>query len=245
MSFTTVNLLETVKKQYVFKLKANIDAYSSMIGIQLLAFLFSFGGISMGMGSEFLNVNVRFISADVIIAFTMIWALVAGITITTKPYRHYDFMFITNRLSSNLANVLFLLTANIIGSVTALLAGNLFRQIASLLTDQSIYSINIGFNEFVIGLCGAIFYMVLVSSIGYFIGTLVQVSKGFIVFIPVLFIGSLFVDGLIGNEPILVDIFRFYFMETSLVFFIVKVVLTAIIFYTAAFSILNRMEVRR
>jgi hypothetical protein len=53
MSLKTINLAETVKKQFVFKLKANIDVFSSLVGIQLLAILFSLNGVgSMGMGGQ-------------------------------------------------------------------------------------------------------------------------------------------------------------------------------------------------
>ena len=103
---------KTVKKQYFFKLKANIDAFSSLVWIQLLAHLFSLGGVaSMGMGGTNLSVDVKYYSADLVIGFTMLWAFVTAITITTKPYRNHDFTFVTNRLSSSLSNILFLLTA--------------------------------------------------------------------------------------------------------------------------------------
>ena len=45
MSLSTTNVSQTVKKQFFFKLKANIDSLSSLIWIQLLAILFSFGGV--------------------------------------------------------------------------------------------------------------------------------------------------------------------------------------------------------
>ncbi|MGE7185534.1 hypothetical protein ACQKKK_16510 [Peribacillus sp. NPDC006672] len=246
MSLTKVNLKETVKKQYFFKLKANIDAFSSLIGIQLLALLFSIGGVgSVGMGGSNINVNIKYYSADLVIGFTMIWAFVTAITITTKPYRNHDFTFVTNRLSSSLSNILFLLTASIVGSITAILAGDLLKVLAYILLDEQIYSIHAGLQELVMGIGVTIFYVFFVTSIGYFIGTLVQVSKLFIILISVLFFGTLFLEASMQKEPFLVNVFTFYTMESTLSLFIIKVIVTVAVFFSAAISILNRMEVRR
>ncbi|MFE4895377.1 hypothetical protein [Peribacillus butanolivorans] len=246
MSLTSVNLWETVKKQYFFKLKANIDAFSSLIGIQLLALLFSFGGVgSVGMGGENFSINIKYYSADLVIGFTLIWAFVTAIVITTKPYRNHDFTFVTNRLSSSLSNILYLLTASIVGSITAILSGNLLEILARILLDDQIYSFNTGLQELVMGIGVTILYVFFVTSIGYFIGALVQESKLFIILIPVLFFGILFLEASMQKEPFLINVFKFYGMESTLSLFIIKVIITVAVLFTAAISILNRMEVRR
>ncbi|MFE0507770.1 hypothetical protein ACWF7H_05795 [Peribacillus butanolivorans] len=246
MSLTSVNLWETVKKQYFFKLKANIDAFSSLIGIQLLALLFSFGGVgSVGMGGENFSINIKYYSADLVIGFTLIWAFVTAIVITTKPYRNHDFTFVTNRLSSSLSNILYLLTASIVGSITAILSGNLLEILARILLDDQIYSFNTGLQELVMGIGVTILYVFFVTAIGYFIGALVQESKLFIILIPVLFFGILFLEASMQKEPFLINVFKFYGMESTLSLFIIKVIITVAVLFTAAISILNRMEVRR
>ena len=136
MSLTRVNLAETVKKQYLYKLKANIDAFSSLLAIQLLAIIFSYGGVgSSGMSSGDIHISVKYYSADLVIIFTLIWAFVTAITITTRSYRNHDFTFITNRLSSSLSNILFIVTTAMIGSLTAILAGNVLRTLSYFLVD--------------------------------------------------------------------------------------------------------------
>ena len=246
MSLTTINLAETVKKQFVFKLKANIDVFSSLVGIQLLAILFSLNGVaSMGMGGTNLSVDVKYYSADLVIIFTMLWSFVTAITITTKPYRNHDFTFVSNRLSSSLSNILFLLTASFIGSITATLAGNLVKLLVSILFKQELFHFYTGSLEFVLGIGVTIIYVFFLSSIGYLIGTLVQVSKGFIILIPVLFLGTIFLAASMHTEPLLIQIFQFYVLESSLLLFILKTLLTTVLFFIAAISLLNRMEVRR
>ena len=246
MSLKTINLAETVKKQFVFKLKANIDVFSSLVGIQLLAILFSLDGVgSMGMGGTNLSVDVKYYSADLVIVFTMLWSFVTAITITTKPYRNHDFTFVSNRLSSSLSNILFLLTASFIGSITALLSGNLVKLLVSILFKQELFHFYTGSLEFVLGIGVSIIYVFFLSSIGYLIGTLVQVSKGFIILIPVLFLGTIFLAASMHKEPLLIQIFQFYVFESSLLLFILKTLLTTVLFFIAAISLLNRMEVRR
>ena len=246
MSLKTINLAETVKKQFVFKLKANIDVFSSLVGIQLLAILFSLNGVaSMGMGGTNLSVDVKYYSADLVIIFTMLWSFVTAITITTKPYRNHDFTFVSNRLSSSLSNILFLLTASFIGSITATLAGNLVKLLVSILFKQELFHFYTGSLEFVLGIGVTIIYVFFLSSMGYLIGTLVQVSKGFIILIPVLFLGTIFLAASMHTEPLLIQIFQFYVFESSLLFFILKTLLTTVLFFVAAISLLNRMEVRR
>ncbi|WP_136833344.1 hypothetical protein [Robertmurraya kyonggiensis] len=241
MSLSTANLMETVKKQYSFKLKANIDAISSLVGIQLVAILFSLGGIGGSLSSsEGLQINFNYYSADVVLVFTMFWALVTAITITTKPYRNHDFTFVTNRLSSSLSNILFLLTGSLLGAVTANLSRYLLQLIAFLFRDQQVYSGPFDFPVFILGIVMSALYIFCVCSIGYLIGALVQVNKSFVLLVPVLIIGSIFL-----GESILVQLFQFYVMEPNFVFFLIKILITTALFFLASISILNRMEVRR
>lgn len=247
MSLTKVNLAETVKKQYKFKLKAYIDVFSSLVWIQLLAILFSLGGVaSMGGGGVDLNINVKYYSADLVVVFTMLWSFVTAITIMTKPYRNHDFSFVTNRLSSSLANIFFLLTTSIMGSITAVLSGNIVQVLVTVLFKQQSFHTNMVSQELLLGIPITVLYVFLISSIGYFIGALVQISKGFIILIPVLIIGSVSLDAFLQKKnPSIINIFQFYVMESNLSLFIVKTLMTISVFFIAAIILLNRMEVRK
>ncbi|MBU8879952.1 hypothetical protein BGM26_13285 [Bacillus sp. FJAT-29790] len=246
MSLMRANLGEIVKKQCAYKRKANIDSFSSLVMIQMIAILFSFGGSGMmGSSSGNMTIDVKYYSADIVIAFTMIWSLVTAITITTKPYRNQDFTFVTNRMSSSLANIFFLLIASIIGAITASLASYLLRALGYLLFDYQFYGHPFLLKELILGIFITFLYVFCISSIGYLIGTLVQVNKIFIGVIPVLVIGSSILDSSMQREPFIANVFQFFFMESSIGLFIFKIVITAAIFFIASISILNRMEVRR
>jgi hypothetical protein len=246
MSLTSVNMTRVVKWQYLFKLKANIDAFSSLVGIQVIALLFSLGGTNgFGSSSSYFTLTVSSYSADIVIAFTMIWAFVTAITITTRPYRNFDFTFVTNRLSSSLSNVLFLITASLLGGVTAILSGFLVRIAGYFLLGQTLYSSELAVGELVLGILAASLYIFMASGFGYLFGTLAQVSKAFIIVIPVLLIGFMFFDVALNPQPIEQQIYQFYFLESSFLLFFVKILATTALLFGASSILFNRMGVRQ
>lgn len=128
MSLSKANLMDVVKRQYVFKLKSYIQVFMTLVVLQLLAILFSFNGAGMmGSSNASVEVDIQFYSADIVVVFTMLWAFITAILITTKAYRNDDFAFVTNRLSSNLSNMIFLLTASILGATLAILSSYLMK----------------------------------------------------------------------------------------------------------------------
>ena len=247
MSLVTANPIETVKKQFAFKMRGNIDAFSSLIGIQLLGLFFSIiGGIgSYGSHSSRMMIEAKYYSADLVIFFSIVWGFVTAITITTKPYRNHDFTYITNRVTSSMANFLFLLTASCIAGLTAMLSKYLIFLAHNLLFSQPFYGSVSSGKEFVIGLIVTVLYIFWASSIGYLIGTFVQVNRMFAFLIPVLFFGILFLDFIMTSEPFSQKLLTFYTMESSLILFSLKTVITTILLFLASISILNRMEVRK
>src|SRR5690606_14116494 len=117
-----------VKKQYVFKLKAYLGVFTSLLAVQLLAILFSGSGVSSsGSGMNDMHIRVHFYSADMVLVFTFIWAFIISMLLTTKVNRYPDFTFVSYRLSSNLANIYFLVTASIIAGTSAMLSSYLVK----------------------------------------------------------------------------------------------------------------------
>lgn len=250
MSLTTISMGSLVAKQYQFKLKAYVGLFNSLMVLQLLAILFSFGGSgqSGGSGGYGLQVSISYYSADLVVVFTILWAFISAILITTKAYREDDFTFVTNRVSGNLSNVLLLGTASILGGATALMAGYLIKVLMYYVFDYN-QVIGIGpgpsLQEFLIGLVATILTVFLFSSLGYLIGTLVQQNRIFVIVLPVIFFGLL----IVGEQTLkiypLVSIGEFYFQESSFWLFLSKVLITIALLFSGAVMMSNRMEVRR
>lgn len=245
MSLKQADFSNIVKQQYLFKLKTKVDIALQMVGIQLLAIVFSlFGASSGGSYSETLSVRAQFYSADLVIAFTMMWGFVLAITITTKQYRYYDFAFVTNRLTSNLANIYYIATMSIVGGITALLSRNLILFISNKFSNVHMFGELLTFKQLLLGIFATTLYIFLISSLGYLIGALIQVSKVFIVVIPALIIGSIYLSQSFQTMPIIWKIFLFFSAEKSFILFTFKCVVTTALLFIVSILIFNRMEVR-
>ncbi|WP_031515490.1 hypothetical protein [Desulfofalx alkaliphila] len=249
MSLAETNLLSVVKAQYNYKLKANARTFIGLIMLQLLGFLLSsLNGVGT-TGGSYGNATylVKHYTGDFIIVFTLIWAFITGINTAAGGYK-LDFTFVTNRLSSHLSGLAFLLTASIIGGVTATLCGLLLR-IAVFFTHRGaeiVFGFWIPPLVLISSIYIAILYIFLVSSLGYFVGTLVQRNRIFNIVLPAAFFGTLFMDARNTNDvQLLVPIIKFFIKESSYVLFSLKVILVSALLFGCIVLISKRMEVRR
>ncbi|WP_087974402.1 hypothetical protein [Oceanobacillus rekensis] len=248
MSLSKIHLGTLVKRQYLYKCKANITIFNSMLVIQAIAILFSLSGTGqMGFGGVgYSSVDIQYYSADIVIVFTMIWGFISSIQITTKDYKEYDYAFVTNRLSSNLSNIAFSFTASVVGALTAIFSGYLIKVMMIFFFDYQFLGAGSvqGFGMFISGLIATMLFIFMVSSLGYLIGSIVQFNKIFIGILPALLIGSLYLIGRNESE-ILLEIGQFYFDESSILIVIIKTGITAAICFLCAVMISNRQEVRK
>lgn len=246
MYLTNASSSAIVKRQYLFKLRAFIGAFIALMLVQWAALGFSIlsGSGMTGTSSGDLSIKVTYFNGNLLITFTLLWAFTTGITLTTKQTRYGDFAFVTNRLTSHLSSIAFLFTASVIAGVTTMLASNLLRVGITFFSDANIFlnqSFSISFLELIIGIVATTMYVILIASIGYIIGMLVQLSKLFVIIIP-----SLFIALTMGSaNPSMEYIVAFYSKETSLFLFALKVLITISILFAGAIFISNRMEVRR
>lgn len=249
MSLTETNLISVIKTQYRYKTKANSGMLVILIGVQLLAFLLSLNGVgtSGGGNTDVITYSIKHISGDMIIIFTLIWALGIGISTATSGFK-MDFSFVSNRLSSHLSSMAFLLTASVVGGVTATLCGVLLR----VFTYHTHSGVDAGVGFWIAplsllsGILATSLYAVLVSSIGYFTGMLVQRNLIFIVLLPGLIFGTLIVEARsTGRAEMLINTIEFFSKESSLALFSLKVLLVAALLYGCVILFSNRMEVRK
>ncbi|MEW9502627.1 hypothetical protein [Jeotgalibacillus marinus] len=244
MPLTKVSLGSVVGKQYVYKLFSYADAIKSLIIVQLIAIAFSFlGSMGGGTGNGQVNIWVSYYSIDIVVVFTMLWVFTTAILLTSKAYRYEDYSFVTNRLSSQLSNIAFLLTAAMTGTITAILSGYFIflithlRNVPMLNSTAAVGSLS----EIVLATCGAFLYLVLVGAFGYFVGACAQISKLFILIFPAVF----FVISIVFESSFIVEqFFQFYFMEKSIWIFGVKVLVTSVALYGIALMIFSKREVR-
>ena len=247
MSLSKPTTMSVIAKQYKYKLKAYLNVYFSLVILQIIAMLFSFSSTSsMNFGTQNMNVNIGYYSVDIVIVFSMIWAFITGILLTTKTYRNDNFNFITNRVSNNISNVLFLMTGSIIAGTAAMLST--FLQKVILYYIGGIRFVNATSlldypKEILLGIGATILYILLFSSLGYIVGTLVQLHKVFAFIIPVIFFGILFTIESTAPHEFKIKLFEFFFRESSVILFSLKNLIIAALLFTSATVISNRLEV--
>ncbi|MCM3665160.1 hypothetical protein M3204_12150 [Mesobacillus subterraneus] len=248
MYLTKVSLWDVVKKQFRFKLKSFRGMFTSLMILQVMALLFSLSGEGGGGGgTDMFSYDMKLYSGNIITAFMMIWALISAIVVTTQAYRFDDYTFVANRLSSHLANILFLGWASIIGGITTVLASQSLKLSVFFLKDREfVESQPLTVLQMAEGLAATILYLFLFTAIGYLLGMLVQRNKIFMVIIPGFLFGSLFLNVLLASESTLViDIGQLFVRETSFLLFTVKVLLTSALAYAISAWISNSLEVRK
>ncbi|MFC3018030.1 hypothetical protein [Virgibacillus litoralis] len=247
MSLTDPSLAVVVRKQIQFKMKSCIGMFSTLIVLQLIALVFSFGGTGMMGGTRSsLEYEMNYYSADIILVFTMLWAFINAILIKTKDYREDDFVFVTNRVSSNLSNIVLLLIVSIVGAITAMLSSYLLRIGIYFFSDnKEIIYTEVEFLELLTGIIAAGLFIFLFSGLGYIIGTLVQLNKTFAFIIPVVFLGFIFLVEMSSEVHLLLEIGKFYFNEESFWLLTSKTIMTSGLLFTAAMLVSNRLEVKQ
>lgn len=249
MSLTETSLWDAVKKQYVFKLQSYANFFVSLVIVQLVALLFSAGGMAgtSGIGWNNILVEVKLYSGTGIFIFTVLCTLANSVILTLPFYRNIDFSFVGSRLSGNMANIGFLVTAGLFGGITATLGSILLRNIHYYTGGggeilKSFFMITPG--ELVTGMAVAVLYLILFSAAGYFAGVVVQLHRSLLVLFPALIVGLIFYEA--ANEQIRIfsRLIEFFVFERSPFHFSLKIILIASLLWIGAILLSNRKEVR-
>lgn len=238
---------DTIKKLYLFKLNSYSGVFTTLIFLQIISIILAFNSGEMSVGFDIFEVKINYYSASSVFVLTMLWGFITAFLLTTKGYRHADFMFVTNRLTSHLANGLFLLTMSFLGSLTASLSPFLIRVIIFIYQDEGHitedFLMSAQAHEFIIGFAAAFLYLLVFSVLGYLFGMLIQSNKALQVIILVVFLGGLMINS--GEQGMIISIINFFMMESSFVLFTLKMIVSILMIYLSTILLTNKMEVIR
>jgi len=249
MYLTEPRFVDIVKKQMLYKFNGYTGVFTSLLVMQLLGIFTSFGnGGHFSSYGETLEIAQMQLTNDTLVIFTLVWALSIGVLLTTTAYRNDAFTFVSNRFTHHLSSYLFLMIAAIIGGITAALAGSAIKLFALMNYDSVAIETAGLFSspyDFALRIIASILYTLLFAGIGYAIGSLIQRSKLVIPIILIaVFIGPWFLLG-VNLSPNPNQIVSFYGNETSIVLFILKVLVTVVLLFILSVVITNKMEVRK
>lgn len=253
MYSTNSDVYSIARKQWLYKLNGYKVIFLELIIAQIIGLAISLGGIggwshSSGGGVEVQN---KFYNGNMVLIMTLIFVFVAAIILTTRKCNNIDFTFVTNRVSSNLSNIGFLAVICTFGGVTASLYGVVLRVIMFFSLDKAaIIKEGFGYplSHLMTGIAAAVLYMLLVGSIGYFLGTLANQGKVLISAITVIFLTMAIVQTKMKGTRFLTDFINsfinFFIKETSFTVFVIKSLLVAVCFFAFSALISNEAEVR-
>lgn len=245
MYLTEVTLFNVVKKQVKFKVKSYTGIFQSFVVLQLLGILFAtIGTSSMSESNSFFSMDVEFYSSGIILGMTAFWLIINALLLTTTAYREDDFTFVTNRLSRLWANIIFLIILSVIGAVSAYLATNVLKVYLFIQNSELIMEDFLSITSMIISLLGLIGYFILLGSIAYAVGSIVQRNKVMAILISVGFImlGTFLLQ--FQLEDMIAQVMFFFTHETNFALFLLKVIATSSLLFLLSWSMSRNQEVR-
>ncbi|MCR6545673.1 hypothetical protein [Dehalobacterium formicoaceticum] len=255
MSLTETDFITLIKNQFIYKLKAHIGLLNRLAVAQLVILLLTFGRTGMsGSGGDSIDFEIQRYANYLFLIISMMGVTIIGVMLSNETFRNTDFTFVSNRLSSNLSNIVFLLTVSVVAGMTASLYGVVIRLLLYF-TQGSENIIGENFflapKELLLGIFGAILYMILFSAIGYFLGTLTKSSRSRFL-LPVLVtlflvtLVSLFIMIPNGSQTTIFSaLYQFFAHEKNLFIFMVKILVIGGLLFLGSILVSNRREVRQ
>ena len=238
MSLNKVSATQNIFQQVKWKFSTMSTTFYSVILIQLIFMLLTFSGTGMSSsGFGGVSVEERFHSLDLLLIVSALTMILLGWMLATKGVTNYNFSVVTTRFTAHASTILFAICLCVVSTLTAFSSFYIVVFLRGLLIDIEMImpSSMVSAESFVLFML----ILVLACAAGYFMGSLIYVSKLFILLL--MFIAFYWTRSYIDNTS---AIFNFYF-ETSLMDFVWKAVVTAAVLFVGAIVVKNSKEVSR
>lgn len=246
MFLKEANLKDIVYKQTRYKLNSNISSFLTLMFIQIIGLLLSFGGTrNSGSSNGQITINTIGISSEIPIILTFICIVAMALIITTK--RNIDFTLVSSPLSSGVSNVLYLIVICAYGAITSAFLDGFLHVLIYLTNDRAKISeegFKIPLTEVVTLLASLFLYLILLAAIAYLIGILLQLHRSLIVIIPAVII-SIFIYEIRMKGGFFSHLATFFTNEASLPSFAIKVLFTSALLFGISLLISRKLEVRK
>lgn len=243
-------LSEIVKKQYYFKLHMYRNAFVILIFLQM--FFIVLGGVEYIFPTNFPMYDfpwVTWISStnDNVLSVTLIWTIIMGFQIPSRKRLNESFTFVTNRFVHHLSNFFLMLTISMIGGLSVVLSGSAIKMFAYLRYEIKMIE-SPGFitspSDFFIRVVTCFAYMMLFILTSYAVTSFIQRSQKTIVFFAIGWIVLSSVTKQWNGPDFLTRMTEFFFNDSNLVLFLIKIVLTVTALFIASVAVTNRLEVK-
>ncbi|MBK3495921.1 hypothetical protein JFL43_13835 [Viridibacillus sp. YIM B01967] len=236
-------MMKAMKAQIKFKLNAYSEGMIYLIVFQIIGVvLFSFSGSGqMGRGAGNFKLEISLYSPAGIFILSALWMFYVAVSLTRKETRRELLPFICLPKLSSISDIIILIGMSAFLSFTVMLSNYLLYDIIVLFTKKEFSGSMAIFDEpkvFFINLIGVFIVSMTVAAFGYLIGTLVQISKLFIIVLIALFIAY------VKSKLILFIGHYFYEQNPQFLPFAIFNIAIAISCFFIAYLISSRMEVK-
>lgn len=242
MSLNHPSLWNVVKSQTTYKWLSYKSVFQGLIAVQVIAIVFSLMGVGSGSrGMGHIDLSIQFVSGDIVFFFTCLWAFFIAVSLDRDDNRLADQIFVTSIFSRQLANVLFIVVANLIGAITIVTASFVVKMIHIWIygLDSFVFFGEYTLSGMVVFLITTFFYLMLIGSVGYLVGSIMRQGR-LIKLLVIVFLGAL----IIVQDERLVPIITFFGQESNLFLFVLKVLLTSLASFGLAAVVTHRLEVQ-
>ncbi|MDQ0159410.1 hypothetical protein [Alkalibacillus salilacus] len=240
MSFKQLTYRDVTRQQVGLKLAAFRRVFSTLAILQIVGFLFSVAGSQqVGGSTDVMSYMLWEINSNVVIMFTLLWALATLFGMITRDQRQMEFMFVTNRFISHLSNIIFLIIMSVVAAFFTVGMTLTMQTIGYFLHDPLIIQSVFTVLDLVV-LWGIVTLLVLLISIAsYTLATIMQLHTLLKVIVPAVVIGAFYMLAPIRN------VFGWVVLEQSVLMLMVKVLMVALMLSAVVLFGVKRLEVRR
>lgn len=245
MSLTHRTAGEVVKQQFLFKLRSNAAVFTVLFVLQIISMVLMNGAaMTSGMGTGSFELEWNLISTDGVMGLTFFWAMVFGFLMTTQGQRNAAYLYVVTPRTENLANFCLFGFASLIAGITTVLSGGFVKLLAQLQGVQLITETAGLFAEpyqFFTRVLAMAVYTFLIMMLVYTIFIIFQMNR--VLILPFILLWFAVSQSTTPSNWF-GDVINFFYKEHSILLFLNKAGMTAVLLATLSLVISKRIEVK-
>lgn len=137
MFLNKVSTLQIIRQQYQSKMSVMLAPnLLNLLLIQIIGIGWSFVSMyTTGTGNMLHSMTLKTYTGSATLVLTMLLLVFMALSLSNKSSRHQDFVFTTNRLTSDITNIMILLTFTVIGTIMSHFSLIIFRMLFYFTAD--------------------------------------------------------------------------------------------------------------
>lgn len=244
-------MFSIIKKQYFYKLNANFNLFYFLIVAQIIILILSIefimsNNFTGSMSTQFISIGIKFYSFDVINFLSLLWIIIASFIFSQSKIKFYDFTFVSNRLTSNISNSLFLITCCIYATLSTQLLSTFLKTISYYFARNPKHILFVDSGEPIQSTLAMLMYFLVVSALIYLMVNIYQINEFILIPVVVIFSGEIIREKMnVYEENYLLNVLATFTKENDFKIFLIKSIAIILISFTSSIIISNRLEVRK